>query len=224
LNKTATASSTSGSNTAGNATSPATWQNYLNTKWLSNTSDPQWLMVDLGSAMAVNRVICKWDSAYAKSFKIQVATDTASWKDVYSTTKAGARSVTDETFATTTARYVRIYGTQQGNASKGYGIFDLMVLNDSGVTEINSNLNKPSIAPGSFLASRNNVLQYRVPTDNSVKIDLIDGRGRLGAVLVDGYKNAGDHEVILPAKLGRGMYIVRFVSGTTLIASQRIWR
>src|SRR5512133_1397714 len=70
LNKTATASSNS--NTAGNVTSPFTYQNYANTKWVSASSDPQWISVDLGTAQQVNRVICKWNEGYAKSFKIQL--------------------------------------------------------------------------------------------------------------------------------------------------------
>jgi hypothetical protein len=86
-------------------------------------------MVDLGSAMEIDRVMLKWYSNYGKAFKIQVSTDSTTWTDVFSTTVGASYSVTDEKFAKTTARYVRMNGTQRGNAS-GYSLFAFMVLND----------------------------------------------------------------------------------------------
>jgi len=88
-----------------------TSQNYINSHWDSAASDPQWIMVDLGAAKAVNRVILKWNANAAKEFKIQTSTDGTAWTDVFSTTKGASYSVTDETFPATTARYVRMYGT-----------------------------------------------------------------------------------------------------------------
>ncbi|HJX62418.1 MAG TPA: discoidin domain-containing protein, partial [Polyangia bacterium] len=128
LGKTATASS-SASGAATAVTTATTYQNYTATRWESTASDPQWIMVDLGSAMEVNRVVLKWYSNYGKSFKIQVSTDSTTWTDVFSTTVGASYSVTDEKFAKTTARYVRMNGTQRGNAN-GYSLFAFMVLND----------------------------------------------------------------------------------------------
>jgi len=90
---------------------------------------PTTITVDLGSAMEVNRAILKWYTDYGKAFKIQVSTDSTTWTDVYSTTTGASYSVTDVTFAKTTARYVRMNGTQRGN-SNGYSLFAFMVLND----------------------------------------------------------------------------------------------
>ncbi len=213
LNKTATASSTSGSNTAGNVTSPSTWQNYTNTRWESAASDPQWITVDLGAEMEVNRVILKWDSAYAKSFKIQVSKDNSTWNDVFSTTKNGARSVTDETFTTVTSRYVRMYGTQRGNTSKGYALYDFMVLNDS-LPETSVKRQPNSLTSStSALSCFNNRVLYTLTSGKSVKIEIIDSRGRLVSVLANGFKNAGKHEIALPHSLGCGTFIIRMVSG-----------
>ena len=109
--KTATASSENGGNVAGKVTEAHMYQNYINSHWDSAASDPQWIMVDLGAAKAVNRVILKWNANAAKEFKIQTSTDGTAWTDVFSTTKGASYSVTDETFPATTARYVRMYGT-----------------------------------------------------------------------------------------------------------------
>jgi hypothetical protein len=129
LGKTATASSTNGANAATNVTKATTYQNYTASRWESAAADPQWIMVDLGSAVEINRVILKWYSNYGKAFKIQVSTDSTTWTDVFSTTVGASYSVTDEKFAKTTARYVRMNGTQRGNAN-GYSLFAFMILND----------------------------------------------------------------------------------------------
>jgi len=217
--KTATASSSS--NTANNVTDASTYQNYMNTKWTSTASDPQWLMIDLGSPMQVNRVILKWDADYAKSFKIQTATDTATWKDVYSTSKAGARCVTDETFAATTARYVRMYGTERGTTG-GYSLFEFMVLNDSVATTATLKPAQSPVASEGVLTCKNGTVHYRVPSSNCVKIEVLDGRGKLKAVLVDGFKDAGYYKAVLPGTLGRGMFIIRFTAGAKKLVALQV--
>jgi len=220
--KTATASSTSGSNAASNVTDASTYSNYMSTKWTSESSDPQWISIDLGSAMSVNRVIIKWDSEYAKAFKIQVSTDNTAWTDVFSTTSAGQRCITDETFATTTARYVRMNGTQRGSTSGGYSMYEFMVLNDTGVNVSTLNSGKSINVAEALLTSRNNTIHYRVPSGNSVKLDVVDVRGKLVAVLVDAFKQAGNYDAVLPAALGRGMYIIRLTTGDTKLASMQV--
>ncbi len=97
------------------------------TRWSSEYSDPQWICVDLGSNQKVGRVVLKWETAYAKSFKIQVATDKLKldWRDVYSTT-SGNGGKDDISFATVKARYVRVYGIERAT-SNGYSLYSFDV-------------------------------------------------------------------------------------------------
>jgi hypothetical protein len=222
LNKTATASSTSGGNSANNVTSPATWRNYYNTKWVSASSDPQWIAVDLGSAMPVNRVILKWDDVNAKSFKIQVSTDNETWTDVFSTTKGGKRSVTDETFPTTTARYVRMNGTERGSTNGGYSLFDFMILNDSVTTPVTFQQENSRVPLKPLLTCRENIIHYSVSASCPVKIDVVDCRGKRAAVLIDGFKHAGDHETVLPDGLVSGTYIIRLSTGAKKLSVREV--
>jgi hypothetical protein len=129
LGKTATASSQMAANAAASVTTATTYQNYTATRWESAASDPQWIMVDLGASVEVDRVILKWYTDFAKAFDIQVSTDATTWTSVYTTTTGASYSVTDVTFAKTTARYVRMNGTQRGTAN-GYSLFAFMVLDD----------------------------------------------------------------------------------------------
>lgn len=222
LHKTTAASSTSGTDVANNATDSTTWRNYTSTRWTSAANDPQWIRVDLGSPMSINRVIIKWDSSNAKAFKIQVSDDAATWTDVFSTAVCGMRSVTDETFPTTTARYVRMYGTQRGNTVKGYSLFEFMVLNDSATTATMFGPGKSHISSEAFLTCRNNKVHYSIPSGNSVKLDVMDSRGKLVAVLADGFKLAGGHEAVLPGALGRGVYIIRLTVGAKKVAAMQV--
>jgi beta-xylosidase len=149
LGKTATASSDDGNNVARHVTDPKTWRDYINTRWQSGDGDTQWIMVDLEKPTGINRVILKWNANAAKDFKIQTSTDATAWTDVYSSSQGSSYSVADETFKTTTARYVRMYATQrapqiaagrggrrgpqsatQPGTQSGYSLFDFMVLKD----------------------------------------------------------------------------------------------
>jgi|GEM_PF-1128211 len=213
LKKTATASSSSGGTVPGNVTAGTTWKNYLNTKWTSGATDNEWIQVDLGSSMEVNRVILKWDSAYAKAFKIQTSTDAAAWTDVYSNTMGSARTVTDETFATTQARYVRMQGVTRGT-TQGYTLFQFWVMKDSlpAVTSIRTSPSLAKTAP--LLALRDRNVHYTVPSDQNVKLELLDARGKLVSTLDAGYQKAGVHQMSLPnIALSSGTYFLRLSLG-----------
>ena len=118
--KPVTASSEEGTNVAKHVTEAKTYADYVNTYWDSAASDPQWICVDLGAPTQFNRVILKWNLSAAKVFKIQTSIDGENWTDVYSTSQGSSNSVTDETFKTATARYVRMYGTERAPVIAGF--------------------------------------------------------------------------------------------------------
>ena len=60
------------------------------TRWSSALgSDPQWIYVNLGAVYSVNRVVLNWETAYGKSYQIQVSNDASAWIDAYATTGDG---------------------------------------------------------------------------------------------------------------------------------------
>jgi len=83
------------------------------TRWGSNYTDNEWYYVDLGSSMDIDEVKLYWETAYGKSYRIQVSDDAANWKDVYSTT-TGDGGLDVIRFTPTKARYVRMNGTLRG--------------------------------------------------------------------------------------------------------------
>jgi hypothetical protein len=145
LNKTATASSVTGANTAALAfdSDPA------NTRWESAYSDPQWIEVDLGANYSINSAKLVWETAAAKAYSIQVSTDNTNWTTVYSET-TGVGGTENPTFAATTARYVRMYGTVR-TTGYGYSLWDFEVFGATAAT-----VATPTITPatGTFTSAQ----------------------------------------------------------------------
>ncbi|HEY3557275.1 MAG TPA: discoidin domain-containing protein, partial [Kribbella sp.] len=87
LHKTATASSTdNSSNPPSNAV-----DGDAGTRWSSGYEDDQWIQVDLGTAVTFDRVVITWETAYARTFVVQVSDDATSWTDVASVDNGGTQ-------------------------------------------------------------------------------------------------------------------------------------
>ena len=92
------------------------------TRWSSRPGvDPQWIYVDLGRIASINKLVLKWETAYAKAFQVQVSNDGVNWTTIYSTT-SGVGGTTTLT-GSVSGRYVRIYGTQRGTGW-GYSLWE----------------------------------------------------------------------------------------------------
>ncbi|MEV4006639.1 discoidin domain-containing protein [Actinomadura sp. NPDC049753] len=127
LNRPATASSTENASFPASAAvdgDPAT-------RWSSAFSDPQWLQVDLGTVQEVCQIVLAWESAYARTFQIEVSDDAADWTSLYSTTNGTGGTQTVN--VTGKGRYVRVYGTARAT-QWGYSLFGLAVHTGSGGT------------------------------------------------------------------------------------------
>ncbi|MDX3088573.1 discoidin domain-containing protein [Streptomyces sp. ME02-6978a] len=59
------------------------------TRWSSSYEDDQWIRVDLGATRSFDRVSVVWETAYAKTYVIQVSDDDRTWRDVKSVSNAG---------------------------------------------------------------------------------------------------------------------------------------
>ena len=80
-----------------------------NTRWSSDFSDPQWIMIDLQEPQRLGRIVLDWEDAYGKSYFIEVSDDRKEWKKVYDTTD-GKGGLEDISLQPVTARFVRLTG------------------------------------------------------------------------------------------------------------------
>ncbi|GAB1821769.1 discoidin domain-containing protein [Herbidospora sp. RD11066] len=126
--KTATASSLENAGTPASAA----FDGSATTRWSSAYSDPQWLQVDLGSALPVCKVTLTWEGAYATAYKIQSSTNGTTWADLHSTTTGTGGTQTINVSGT--GRYLRMYGTAR-NSGWGYSLWEMAVYSGGGTQE-----------------------------------------------------------------------------------------
>ena len=150
-------------------------------RWSSASSDPQWLKVDLGSPQQICRVGIDWEAAYAKSYKVQVSNNDSTWTTVYST---AAGTSGNKTFAvSTTARYIRMYGTKRATQF-GYSIFEFDVYGLTTTAPLaggdgnGGNGTCPWVASTAPIARR--VQQVLTTMDRSEEVTLLSGDGTSG--------------------------------------------
>lgn len=97
----------------------------LATRWASAWSDAQWWRVDLGAARTVGRVAIDWEAAYARSYRIETATDGTTWTTA-ATVRAGQGGTEVTAFAPRPARHVRLVFTSRAT-SYGYSMREVSV-------------------------------------------------------------------------------------------------
>jgi chitinase len=125
LNKTGSASSVEVATGFNFAAQNAFDGNSTTTRWSSAYNDGEWLAVDLGSAQNISSVVLKWENAYASSYLIQTSTDNTNWT-TQKTVTTGAGGTETQTFATVSARYVRMQGVKRATVY-GYSIWEFEV-------------------------------------------------------------------------------------------------
>jgi hypothetical protein len=127
----ATASSTTGGNAAGNAI-----DGNAGTRWESAYTDNEWIAFDLGAQYNVKSVVFVWENASGKTYKIQGSNDATfggTPAELYNYTAAVCGTKTDSLViaAAGTYRYVRMLGLTRCLAY-GYSIFEARIYGGQG--------------------------------------------------------------------------------------------
>lgn len=94
------------------------------TRWSSAFADPQWIQVDLGSTRTINRVVLRWEAAFARSYQIQTSNNGTTWTTIFSTTSSpgGVETLT----VNGSGRFVRVNGTARAT-EWGYSLWEFEV-------------------------------------------------------------------------------------------------
>jgi hypothetical protein len=114
----------------------------LSTRWNSAHSDPQWIYLDFGSPVFVDRVQILWQHC-ATNYDLQVSNDASTWTTMRSI--AGNTSGTenppsdwsgavDTTGLAGVGRYLRVSGTLRCVTLSGYSIWEMQVYGDKNTT------------------------------------------------------------------------------------------
>ncbi|KPL90286.1 discoidin domain-containing protein [Herpetosiphon geysericola] len=100
----------------------------LNTRWSSSFADGQWLRVDLGSVQSFNRIVLRWEAAYASSYRIQTSNDASTWTTIQTISNSDGNL--DDLSISGTGRYLRIESITRAT-QYGISLFEVEVYSGS---------------------------------------------------------------------------------------------
>lgn len=93
-------------------------------RWGSEWSDPQWIMIDLQGTYSITKVVLRWEPASAKTYQVQISADNSTWSNLYTTTTGDGGE--DVIAVNGTGRYIRMYGTAR-NTGWGYSLWEFEI-------------------------------------------------------------------------------------------------
>ncbi|UPZ14981.1 family 16 glycosylhydrolase [Flavobacterium humidisoli] len=184
------------------------------TRWASSFANAtEWIYVDLGSNYTLNRVVLKWEAAYATQYKVQLSTDNVFTENETINTQTASDGGTDDLAVSGTGRYLRILCTAKALAPYGYSLYEIEAYGSSSTARMALNVAEEPLAEEAVFAvypnPTTNYVQVSSPEnlDNKV-ITIYDDSGTL--ILQN--KPQGNESVIDVSKLRRGIYILNFKS------------
>jgi len=186
------------------------------TRWASSfVNASEWIYVDLGSNYNINRVVLKWEAAFATQYKVQISTDNVFTENETVNTQTASDGGTDDLTVSGTGRYIRILCTAKALAPYGYSLFEIEAYGSASTAKKAAVANEEADATTTAFAvypnPASNYIQLAIPEklDNKV-VTIYDDSGTL---LVEKKLNADAKEdVIDVSKLRRGIYILNFKS------------
>jgi hypothetical protein len=93
------------------------------TRWGSAFADDQWLTLDYGAPVSIDRVHIAWENAHASSYLLQVSDDNTHWTTVRSVDNS-AGGIEDIGGLSAQGRYLRMQGVKRATPY-GYSIFEI---------------------------------------------------------------------------------------------------
>lgn len=104
------------------------------TRWSSGFTDDQYLTLDYGRSVAINRVVIAWENAHAAEYLLQVSEDNASWTTIKSV--QGSQGGTEDWSGLAgQGRYLRMKGIKR-STGYGYSIFEIKAFTGTPATPV----------------------------------------------------------------------------------------
>jgi len=186
------------------------------TRWASSFANAtEWIYVDLGSNYNINRVVLKWEAAFATQYKVQISSDLNFTESKTVNTQTASDGGTDDLTVSGTGRYIRILCTAKALAPYGYSLFEIEAYGSASTAKMAAVVTEEPEAASTAFAMypnpANHYVQLAIPEklDNKV-VTIYDDSGTL---LVEKKLNSDAKEDLIDvSKLRRGIYILNFKS------------
>ena len=124
----------------------------LDTRWSSRFQDNEWIAVDLEQCYLLNRVILRWEAAYASSYELQLSQDGENYETVYANPACtGGNDTIDLStlnpqLSTLSGRYIRLLCLTR-NTGYGASLWELEVYGDGRCTPDDTAIQTPTDNP-----------------------------------------------------------------------------
>jgi hypothetical protein len=219
LNKPATVSSTYVSSSPSRAVD-GNGSTYWRSGSVSKTTIV-WLAVDLQAIYQIGRAVVKWNSSrYAKKYQFQVSTDGVQFTTVY-TDNAGNGGTDDFTFNAVSARYVRLYITENNKSSEQVLEFEIYATATAPNANAGEAVQNSFAEPGELVLesypnpfNANASISFDLPQETHVTLKVYNLIGEEVATLVNERRGAGHHTVVFEAaNLPSGIYFAVLQAG-----------
>ena len=98
----------------------------IESRWGSHFEDNEWIYIELNAVYAVHRVVLNWETAYGKSYNIDVSFNGIDWETVFEE-RSGDGSIDVISFeAPADAQYVRMTGLERGTVF-GFSLWEFEI-------------------------------------------------------------------------------------------------
>ena len=97
----------------------------MSTRWESEQTDAQHIMIDLKQSYMVDHIKLNWEGAYGKGYLIETSLNGTDWTTIFSTSD-GNGGVDDIYVVPSEARYVRLTGIERGTPY-GYSLYEFAI-------------------------------------------------------------------------------------------------
>ncbi len=203
------------------------------TYWLSEGNNTEWIMIDLGRELNINRIIIKWGEVFSKLYHLQFADEENNIVSFKSSvvSDGGIDELIGEFVK---ARQIRGLFISSSSLDEGYEIKEFEIYGTS--TDITSAGRKDEMIIDEYTLSQNfpnpfnptTTIKYSVPlnegnNDLSLKIVLYDVLGREMKTLLNENKKPGKYELKFNSDgLTSGVYLYQLSSGIKIITKKMI--
>ncbi|MBS7254231.1 family 16 glycosylhydrolase [Flavobacterium branchiicola] len=186
------------------------------TRWASSFANAtEWIYVDLGSNYNLNRVVLKWEAAFATQYKIQLSTDNVFTENETLNTQTASDGGTDDLAVSGTGRYLRILCNAKALAPYGYSLYEIEAYGSASTAKMALNtVEEPEAAESDFVMYPNpagNYVQLSTPENLSNKVITIYDNS--GTLILQTKADAESNESWIDlSKLKSGIYLLNFKS------------
>ncbi|MDA3894471.1 MAG: discoidin domain-containing protein [Salinivirgaceae bacterium] len=124
------------------------------TRWESDSSDPQSIVIDLDAPFSITGFRIKWQNANSKNYIVEGSNDSASWTTIATKTNMPTGERTDVIYdlGVCNYQYVRITGTDR-NTEWGHSIWDFKIYAEPKTTPVITWENPADITYGTALST-----------------------------------------------------------------------